>query len=1045
MAMAHSYREGPAWREDYGLSPVTWVDSSESYGARYEPAPAARTAELSRRQSAPHMSHDSDLAYSQQAEVLGSTANYLMYEYDKKRNELYAAARRGDAERARMLVDEMRSWTDENRSSLVRWKDAGAPEGSVAAKLSAKAFELDGESYLDAALYPKESDYNTTVRELLDSRTPEAKQWALESAKKRLGLGSAAAAVYSDPDNPLYDALAPQRLAYQSATNAINQARGKKDVAQSLEDQRRAEAGLQVAAEFAGGHGDDDPERVRDFLKGAQRSSWFGNASRNRLDDLFQMYLDDYGSGRVRDSAGWFGQLDESLSEMLPTQRRLVPQQDGSLKVVEETSQMTRPDRLPGMLVQARGILDETRFGATDYRTVSSALKQSVQKADVLARMAGVDDPQLIGLGDAAVADAVYGLTGDESLLQASYRGVPLKSNGRTLDDAYAGAVRLANVMGVNMGELTPVNGASADAPGLLGATAVDVYRAVLRHRLDGSASEDALVDKVEEVLARGSRDQGGYHELAREVVSRIKRNEETGLKMDFGQLLREIGGSLEIGTARTQDGREVPVMQQVVPLGNRAAVDYATGKPMGGTPDARRTGALSTDSSVRASLSPVDAYAADRALEAFAKREPGAVPYEEALKKDGLSGLADVASAVAGGFLAIHRAQDFGTAAGPALDSMYEGVSRQVGSLLLDNMRQAGVGFDKDADKQFVKSDLVPFLDGFDKWTGIGSGDFETNTKAASFADSLADRISRGEGNLIPLFARVAVELANRRMSPGVRSERLLTTIGMSSIMASPALSDPSGYGKSSPVYVWNIDDSRAELCYKDIQKRLARLVGAPLDSANDVLANAGYKDHDIGKLKRNNDYSVIFRVFDLNWRKNAPVVNVGQTTSQDSGSVSAPQAFPESPAVATANRLLSSLTSADEELDSYMSELLGQAAPMFHEPKAAQYYVASLKPLLQDKLRREGSAATRAWVAQQGRLRRHVAVTGRLADGTPQYGQTFISPEDEQSIIERDFKNSRVAYDADQRYLAIQKDKFDSTFASAFARAQASSLTEE
>lgn len=1038
MAMAHSYDEGPAWREAAGLSPITWVDDT-GYGARYSrSAPAARTAELARRQAAPRMSPEDELAYSQEAQVLGSTANYLMYEYGKQKNELFAAARRGDAEKARMIVDAMRSWTDENRGSLVRWKNSGADKDSVAGQLSANAFALDSESYLDDMLYPQGSEYNTTVRALLDSRTPEAKAWAAESAKKSLGLGSAAAAVYSDPDNPLYDALAPQRTAYQAATAAIGRARGKKDVDLALEDQRNAEVRLQVAAEFAAGHGEDDPELVRGFLKGAQRSSWFGNASRNRLDDLFQMYSDDVGSGRARDSADWFGQLDESLSAALPTQRRLVPQADGSTKVVEEQSQATRPDRLPGMLVQARGILDETRFGATDYRTVSAALKKSVQKADVLARMAGVDDPQLIGLGDAPVADAVYGLTGDDSLLQASYRGTPLRSNGRSLDDAYAGAVRLANVMGVNMDELTPVNGASADAPGLLGSTAVGVYRAILRHRLGGDTSDDVLDDRIAGVLSRGDRGhEGEYRALAKEVREKIARNEEAGLKMDFGQVLREIGGGVRVETVQTQDGGTALAVKQVVPPGNRAATDPATGKPMKEVPDYRE-GLLTTDMSVRKSANPVDIYAADRALETVANNTSEAIPYEKALQEDGLGDLVGVVSDVASGLLAIHRAQDFGTAQGKTLDDMFGKVSGRVGGLLFDNMRRRGVSFEgKDAD--FVKSELIPFLDGFDKWVGFGSGSFEMNSRANAFADSLARRVSAGESDLSSLFARIAVELVNRRVQPGADTERLLTTIGVQSLMSEPAPTQGSfaDMPQRRVGYIWNVDDNQAETCYKEIKDRLGRLVG---QGSRDVLSDAGYKDHDIGKLKRDNDYSRIFRIFDLDWRKNTPAVAEGRADAAGQAGAAARglEDTIRPGAANAANRLLSTMSSADDELSSMMSELLGRVAPQFHDPKAAQYYVMGLKPLLQDKLRREGSASARAYVERQGTMRRHVAVTGQLADGTLSYGQVFISPEDEQAIIARSFGNDASAYHVDQANLAIQKDKYDSVVLSGVGKYQ-------
>lgn len=1035
MAMAHSYDEGPAWREAAGLSPITWVDDT-GYGARYSrSAPAARTAELARRQAAPRMSPEDELAYSQEAQVLGSTANYLMYEYGKQKNELLAAARRGDAEKARMIVDAMRSWTDENRGSLVRWKNSGADKDSVAGQLSANAFALDSESYLDDMLYPQGSEYNTTVRALLDSRTPEAKAWAAESAKKSLGLGSAAAAVYSDPDNPLYDALAPQRTAYQAATVAIGRARGKKDVDLALEDQRNAEVRLQVAAEFAAGHGGDDPELVRGFLKGAQRSSWFGNASRNRLDDLFQMYSDDVGSGRARDSADWFGQLDESLSAALPTQRRLVPQADGSTKVVEEQSQATRPDRLPGMLVQARGILDETRFGATDYRTVSAALKKSVQKADVLARMAGVDDPQLIGLGDAPVADAVYGLTGDESLLQASYRGTPLRNNGRSLDDAYAGAVRLANVMGVNVDELTPVNGASADAPGLLGSTAVGVYRAILRHRLGGDMSDDALDDRIAGVLSRGDRGrEGEYRALAREVREKIARNEEAGLKMDFGQVLREIGGGVRVEAVQTQDGGTALAVKQVVPPGNRAAVDYATGAPMVGSPT-EDAGALSTDSGVRRSLNSENVYAADRALEVFATQE-GAIPYESALEKAGLGSLVAAVKGSALGILKAHRDADFQGGSGST-----KGMAKPVGELLFDNMKQMGVGFSGD-DAAFVKDGLIQFLDGHDKWVGTGSGDKGLNLRAVEFTDALADRIGKGDISVAPLFARMASEIMNRSY-PGVlfgeKTTQILSEVGAVKIPSGPDFYANRQIARRPR----DLSDAEAQKAYEDMKDKLTKRYGP---GSLDILAKAGYKDHDIGKIKEDNDYAKVFRIFDLNWRRKAPVAKpvttvatgpaVAQVTQTGTGSTVEPPL--NASAANAANRLLSTMSSADDELSSMMSELLGRVAPQFHDPKAAQYYVMGLKPLLQDKLRREGSASARAYVERQGTMRRHVVVTGQLADGTLSYGQVFISPEDEQAIIARSFGNDASAYHVDQANLAIQKDKYDSVVLSGVGKYQ-------
>lgn len=692
------------------------------------------------------------------------------------------------------------------------------------------------------------------------------------------------------------------------------------------------------------------------------------------------------------------------------------------------------------MFVKAREILEGSGRDV-DLSALSASLRQNVQKADVIARMAGVHDPQLLGLGDAAVASTVYSYSGgDSGLLNASYRGQALANTGRTLDDVYANAVKLANVMGVNLDEATPVNGASSDSPGLLGSTQLDVYRAVLRHSLrGGSGDEDGLRNELADIFSRGSPADGAYdyQGLADAVYDKITRNMQAGLKMDLEQVLREIGGGLQVGTVRTQDGRVAPVMQRVVPPGNRAAVDYATGRPMVSDPDAGEIGALTTDPKVRKSLSPADVYAADKALESVARRETGAIPYAKVLEDAGRRDLIDSVSSVANGILAVHRAHDYGTARGRELDHMYEGVASSVGNLLFDNMQQLGVKFKEDSDAAFVKSDLVPFLDGFDKWFNFTPGESDLSERAIRFADSLADQVLAGENDKAPLFARVAVELVNRGFVPGPKTQHLLTTIGLRNRLTHHiSLSGQASFND------WTVDDSHAGEVYKDAKVRLSRMFGAP---SFDILESAGYKDGDIGKLRRSNDYAKIFRVFDLNWRKKAPVVSEAvpdaQAVQTAQTTPNGGQASPDARVASTANHVLSTQMSVDDELAFLMGRLASNVSTELADPKAVQDFAALMMPLVRERLRREGSAAALDLVDRQGKLRRHIS---KATSGSNPFQDGLITKEQQDELIENVYGGDRNAYNKAQKQFLAEKQKFDYSYLSKLGVGVANGETE-
>ena len=1013
MAMVYDYDSGPAWRENAGLSAETWVEpDTASYGARYapqRPAPQARgSSRLQRGYIDPQQVADdsADLAYARQAKVYGSTANYLMYGFNRDYGELSSAVRQGDTERARLIRDRMARFRDEHMDSLVEWTGVANGRQGDADRFAATADAILSESYMDKPVVTAAGGDGISVRGFLDAQSPEAVKHASENARRKLNLSADAALVYSDPNNPLYDSLDSQRRDYQAARRAFDEARTPEAQAQARSDEQRAVLSLQLAADFAAAHG-DDPTGVRDFLSGASAGG-FSLVSRGEMDDMYRMFRSDLDSGRVRNSADWFGGMSSALSSIGPVQRRVrLDPKSGKPTVVDEESEFTRPERLPGLVLQTRRILEENGYNASDFGAIGASLKDRVQKADIVARMAKVPDIQFLGLGDGAVAATVYEFSGrDPALMNASDRGKALSASATSLDDAYALGVRLANSMGVEIDESTPVNTISTNAPGMLGATAKQVFQAVYRSKLPGRGnSADGLVNEVASILGRGDAGGRDYHGLAERVVERLNRNFESGTSMDFGSVLREIGGGLRVGVVQTPNGA-VPASVRIIPPGARLDVDYATGLPM--TSDPGSGNLLTTDVERRKGIrNPGLVAIADKALRDMSS---SALPYEDALKDSGIKGLANSVRSAAAGIAKIHEDVDIRGEQRPST----EGLVKPVGALMLDNFRKCGVAMDGESADFIESGDLLRFLDGHDKAKyplgGASSGDNALLSSASAFADSLASRLKGGDLAIGSLFARVAIELMNRGgVNVTSPTAELLERAGVKTteLRTSHRLGAP-GVSVLTPR---DLSDTEASEEFTRLQNNLQRMFG----QMSDVLRDVGYVGHDIGKMKIDNDYTGIFRNFDLNWRKDAPTV----TPTPYAGNIAAQDVPPDydADAAAAANHVLNTMTSGSEALDELMVDYLGNIAHMFDDPAAAQNYVQLNMAYVRSKIKNEGIQAARDWVARQGTLRRHLTETGTVPGGDYAIGSQIITYDQWRYIVDNEYGGNDTLYYMDQK----------------------------
>lgn len=1043
MAMVYNYDSGPAWRQNAGLSAETWVEpDTVSYGARYapsNPAPSPRVSSRARQGyiDPQQLGDDADLAYARQARVYGSTANYLMYGFNRDYGELSSAVRQGDTERARLIRDRMARFRDEHMDSLVEWTGVANGRRGDADRFAATADKILSESYMDDPVLTASGGNGISVRGFLDAQSPEAVKHASENARRKLNLSADAALVFSDPNNPLYDSLDFQRRDYQAARRAFDEARTPEAQAQARSDEQRAVLSIQLAADFAAAHG-DDPAGVRDFLSGASAGG-FSLVSRGEMDDMYRMFRNDLDSGRVRNSADWFGGMSSALSSIGPVQRRVrLDPKSGKPVVVDEESEFTRPGRLPGLVLQTRRVLEENGYDASDFGRIGASLKNQVQKADVVARMAGLPDIQFAGLGDAAVAATVYEFSGrDSALMNASDRGKALNSSAASLDDAYATGVRLANSMGVELDESTPVNSISTNAPGLLGATAKQVFQAVYRSKLPGKGnSADGLVNEVASILGRGDAGGRDYHGLAEKVVEKLNRNFESGNSMDFGSVLREIGGGLRVGVVQTPNGA-VPVSQRVIPPAAQMPVDYATGRPMSATPGDGDL--LATSKDARASLrDPSAVPAAERALRDMAVSE---LPYESALAESGNGHLAAAVKAAAAGIADVHAQVDFRNGDGDTTS-----LTGPMGALLLDNLSRAGVRFegaDDTAAKNFVQTgDLLRFLDGHDKkdelLRGASAGDQQLIDKARAFSDFLATRIERGDPRACHLFARVAAELMNRSgVNADSPTNRLLGSVGFETQKRATPMAADAGvaaarsYTAAAEHRIPRIlSDKDASSAFGDIKARLTRAYG----QFDDVLSKAGYVDHSLGEIKVDNDYTKIFRGFDLAWRQNA---TVPESNPGGYPATVAPDIPPDydADAAAAANHVLGTMTSGSETLDDLMMEYLGNVAHMFDDAAAAQNYVQLQMPYVKAKLKHDGVQATRDWVARQGTMRRHLRMTGTAPEGNLAVAGEIIPYEQWRYMIDNQYRGDETFYWEEQKRLRKLELTTDQKYLAAMA----------
>ena len=946
-------------------------------------------------------------------------AGYLEKGFRTDMAEMEMAARSADIEGVRAIAQRIGKFAEDNRDGLFRWSQYGAAGGAQGAQLQALAQQIQSGAYLDVpfgygfgADGKPEGQYSARALISGEGMPAAVKKRASQVAANRYGVGTRAAQIITDPDEPLHG-LFGAFLNDIAAGEAMQ--KSQQDPQPGIDRVVRARSGLQLVSEHLAEHEDQwsSPQAAEGFYRGVY-SSFGGSLSKSQLNELYGDFMQN-SSAPEFDVNRYFQDWRDLASSIAPTEQ--VQVKDGqNVRTVDVQSRFADPQRLLDTAFDVKTRLRASGL-ATSSPLVKSALRTQARAMDEIEKTIGVTLAD-IGYGDALAASIVYALSGDREDLAAGKIG---GSDANVIYDAKAALDQTAQML--NIGD----QGDNADTgmvlPGVAEAIRSATGRAYLEGRKTASAKafadmlgDDAFADSLRGAVSSTVRKTLGVEqELSDALAEKFVDNMRSGRNQSVQGMLEEIGRRVK--TVKKSDGTEETVRTE-----SRKFVSPATGVETDEVPKVGAgTGLFSMDpyALAKVAASTEQRHAARVALAQWAKPEELvrllSIPEGEdqtQLATD-VSNLADSIKYIQ----EYQREHNFHKET-----AQYSG---SAGKVLARNLELAGLvsrdGADGSFDNFLYGGGIIRLLENHYEFDERAREQLCTEAKnflnvvanrlkARRSASALDPQAQRQLASDISLFCDVAVAVCNQAGVGALADTKagyLLQRVGWwkswevtdntSGVYTgmSPT-GNPTTSRRDRPKYL-PLRDRDIEQARNNLSQRLREEFGAPLV---DALNAAGYTRTPDGKRWTHGDYGSILARFEQLYRgqtvhKDTPTG--GEDTPASAGAVSAGGENVPAPADAApvhnvadmANRVLSRTLSSDTRLNRLKSDLRRAIVPQFDSPEEAAAMFSRMEPLIDMKWQTGGYEAAKKFVDAQGST---VVLYRR---GTNQMGEEVVEPQ--------------------------------------------------
>lgn len=924
-------------------------------------------------------------------------AGYLEKGFRTDMAEMEMAARSADIEGVRAIAQRIGKFAEDNRDGLFRWSRYGAAGGAQGAQLQALAQQIQSGAYLDVpfdygfgAEGKPEGQYS--ARALISGEgMPAVKKRAAQVAANRYGVGTRAAQIITDPDEPLHG-LFGAFLNDIAAGEAMQ--KSQQDPQPGIDRVVRARSGLQLVSEHLAEHEDkwSSPQAAEGFYRGVY-SSFGGSLSKSQLNELYEDFTQN-SSAPGFDVNRYFQDWRDIASSIAPTEQ--VQVKDGqNVRTVDVQSRFADPQRLLDTAFDVKTRLRESGL-ATSSPLVKSALRTQARALDEIEKTIGVTLADL-GYGDALAASTVYALSGDRDDLAAGKVG---GSDANVIYDAKAALDQTAQML--NIGD----KGDNADTgmvlPGVAEAIRSATGRAYLEGRKTSQAKafadmlgDDAFADSLRGAVSSAVRKTLGVEqELSDALAEKFVDNMRSGRNQSVQGMLEEIGRRVK--TVKKPDGTE-----EIVRTESRKFVSPATGVETNEVPKVGAGVGMFSMTAVSPGVPHAQKIAARTELSRWAD---GTSDVFKGMDAELVAPVRDLARDVQDSQRKLRRGD------GPGSTSEYAGDAARV---LEANLRLFGVDLARVRADDFLSSgDLFRWVEGHDRYRGkddpglndravaalqrIGKSiatdaemsEVDRRVAISLFADVLTGLAQRGE--IWRLFRRKYTGFGADEDRPGWKDGdigELLDSVGVGgklwSMKMVPGLGTLSGGRAYSQAEFRRVNDSEAALFREDVKTRLSEEFGVdPIDG----LSAAGFVRPEGDRQTLTNDYGLILARFEQLYR--------GQTVHKDTptGGEDTPapaDAVPAHNVADMANRVLSRTLSSDTRLNRLKADLRRAIVPQFDSPEEAAAMFSRMEPLIDMKWQTGGYDAAKKFVDAQGST---VVLYRR---GTNQMGEDVVEPQ--------------------------------------------------
>lgn len=815
-------------------------------------------------------------------------AGYLEKGFRTDLAEMEMAARTADIEGVRAIAQRIGKFAEDNRDGLFRWSQYGAAGGTHGAQLQALARKIQTGEYLDVPfeygfVADGKPEGRYSVRALIsgEGMPSVVKKRAVQVAANRYGVGTRAAQIITDPDEPLHG-LFGTFLNDIAAGEAMQ--KSQQDPQPGIDRVVRARSGLQLVGEHLAEHEDrwSSPQAAEGFYRGVY-SSFGGSLSKSQLSELYEDFMQN-SSAPEFDVNRYFQDWRDLASSIAPTEQIQV--KDGqNIRTVDVQSRFADPQRLLDTAFDVKTRLRDTGL-ATSSPLVKSTLRTQARAMDEIEKTIGVTLADL-GYGDALAASTVYALSGDRDDLAAGKNG---GSDANVIYDAKAALDQTAQML--NIGD----KGDNADTgmvlPGVAEAIRSATGRAYLEKRKTSSAKAfaDMLGDDAFAASLRGAvsstvrKTLGVEQELSDALAEKFVDNMRGGRNQSVQGMLEEIGRRVKI--VKKPDGTEETVRTEP-----RKFVSPATGVETDEVPKVGAGVGMFSMTAISPDVPRAQKFAARMELSRWAD---GTSDVFKGMDAGLVHPVRDLAKDVQASQAKLRRA------GGPVLTGEYAGDAARV---LEANLRLSGVDLARVRADDFLSSgDLVRWVEGHDRYSGKADSGLSDRAVAALQRIGKSIAVDAGMSELdrrvaISLFADVLTGLAQRgeigrmfnRNYTGVGADEgrpvwkdggigeLLDSVGIGrqlwSTTTAPGLGTLSGGRAYSQIDFKRVSDSEAALFREDVKTRLSEEFGVDVI---DGLGDAGFVRPEGDRKTSTNDYGSILARFEQLYRGQTVHANV-------------------------------------------------------------------------------------------------------------------------------------------------------------------------